>query len=173
MDEWSTDKNPKKIWNSLKKANPQLDEPFFRLPDGRWDINRLNQEMDNLNQNKQNEMKKQSDLRIQNTLIKEQRVFASNQEIEMRKASKKQLSKEVDFSKFNIAMGMFCFPIFIQLLIISSLSSQPLLVALAKLWGLMPVFVILNLFTLVSIPFMTRQLAVQINKLDYRSKNLL
>ena len=44
MDEWSSsDLSPGKMWNMLKISDPQIDEQFYRLPDGRWDVNRLNE----------------------------------------------------------------------------------------------------------------------------------
>ena len=66
MDEWSTQsKSPQKMWEILKKSNPELDEQFFRLPDGRWDTSRLSQGMATINREKEIERKKKdSELRL-------------------------------------------------------------------------------------------------------------
>jgi len=53
-----------------------------------------------------------------------------------------------------------------------SISAYNPLVALVKLIDAIPILVFLNLVMWISIPVMTNSLAKQINKLDYRTRNL-
>ena len=168
MDEWSTQsKSPQKMWEILKKSNPELDEQFFRLPDGRWDTSRLSQGMATINREKEIERKKKSQIELENNLHRQNMKLIKQ---ELSNQEKKRRKKDIDFSKFQLGMAMFILPPIIQFLILLSLSTKPFLSALEALWDLMPIFVVLNFITWISIPIMTSQLAAQIAKLDNRTK---
>jgi sorbitol-specific phosphotransferase system component IIBC len=176
MDEWSShNTNPSKIWKSLKKDNPNLDEQFYRLPNGGWDIVRLNQAMTEKNlaiqKKKQQDSMKSSHLKFgeeqRNQLVKDRQQMINKVVMEQRNKSK----EEVDFNTFKFGMAMFFLPAIIQLLMILSLASMPLGSAIVFLKNSIPTLVLLNIIMWISVPVMTKALAEQINKLDHRTRN--
>jgi len=177
MEEWTShNTNPSNIWKSLKKDNPNLDEQFFRLPNGGWDITRLNQAINEKNELSQKMKQEESKRLAQTTFAEEQRKtltrIKKKNANEAAKSARIKSSKKVEFDTFRIGMGMFLIPAFIQLVILLSISAYNPLVALVKLIDAIPILVFLNLVMWISIPVMTNSLAKQINKLDYRTRNL-
>ena len=170
MDEWTShNSNPSSLWKSLKKDNPNLDEQYFRLPNGGWDITRLNQAVNEKNQLSQKIKQEESKRLAQFKFGEEQRKILVR---EVAKSARIKSSKEVEFDTFRIGMGMFFITAAIQLVILLSISTYNPLVALVKLIDAIPILVILNLVMWISVPMMTHSLAKQINKLDHRTRNL-
>ena len=171
MDDWSSQsKSPQKMWDELKKLNPQLDEKFYRLPDGRWDSNRLNAELDRINRAKQAELDEHRRIAAQRTFERQQ-IKANKRE--QKRFQKGELSRQIDLNLFKTGLYMFMIPPLIQFLILLTVYFLPLMKGLELFWNLIPLLLILNLLVWISIPIMTTQLAKQINRLDNRTKDLI
>jgi len=166
MDEWTShNSNPSRLWKSLKKDNPNLDEQFFRLPNGGWDITRLKQAVDEKNQLSQKIKQEESKILTQLKFEEEQRIM-------WLEGARIKSSKEVNFDTFRIGLGMFFIPAVLQLWILLAIVSGPLSRGLEFFYNARWVLIISNLVMWISIPVMTMTLAMQIEKLDHRTRNL-
>ena len=95
MDEWTShNSNPSRLWKSLKKDNPNLDEQFFRLPNGGWDITRLKQAVDEKNQLSQKIKQEESKILTQLKFEEEQRIM-------WLEGARIKSSKEVELTPFE------------------------------------------------------------------------
>jgi hypothetical protein len=166
MDEWTShNSNPSRLWKSLKKDNPNLDEQFFRLPNGGWDITRLKQAVDEKNQLSQKIKQEESKILTQLKFEEEQRIM-------WLEGARIKSSKEVEFDTFRIGLGMFFIPAVIQLWIFFAMVSGPLAHGLEVFYDTWWVLIISNLVMWSSVPVMTMTLAKQVNKLDQHLKHL-
>jgi len=171
MDDWSSQsQSPQKIWNKLKELNPHLDESFYRLPNGRWDQNRLQSELDRINRSKQAELDEYRRAAEQRTFEKQQRKAVKR---EQKRYESIELKKQIDMNTFKIGLYMFMIPPLIQFLILITVYFLPFFKGLELLWNLIPLMLLLNLVAWISVPIMTTQLAKQINRLDHRTKDMI
>ena len=171
MDDWSSQsQSPQKIWNKLKELNPHLDESFYRLPNGRWDLNRLQSELDRINRAKQAEYEEYRRVEEQRNFERQQRKAVKR---EQRQLEKNELKKQIDMATFKIGLYMFMIPPFIHFLIFFTDYFPSIFEGLELIWNLMPLILLLNLVAWISVPIMATQLAKQINRLDQRTKDMI
>ena len=174
MNEWSSsDLSPKRMWDLLYTNDPQIDEQFYRLPDGRWDVNRLNQGIERLQKEEDMRLQQEREIYHHNQMLRQQKKMAKAEQSYHRKMQRKEQSKEVDLTAFNVGMHLYLWPIMIQILVSILMISLPTGAVISNLYIFLIVILILNLIFWVSIPIMTKQLANQILKLDGRTEKML
>ena len=165
MDEWSSSStNPTKLWNKLKKQNSQLDESYFRLPNGRWDIARLNHATAEMDSGSRKKQKTENMRNNQQRFAIQQHNAIIQESVDARKLIS---SKEINLGGFQLGMVLFFAPVGLQLILLIALLSD-----LQNLFIYLTFIVLLNLVMWISIPIMTKSLANQIHKLDKRTKHL-
>ncbi|RJU88847.1 MAG: hypothetical protein DWC02_01130 [Candidatus Poseidoniales archaeon] len=171
MDEWSSsDLSPGKMWNMLKSSDPQIDEQFYRLPDGRWDVNRLNEGVARLQKQEELRLKQEHENYI---LMQNQKELARAERTYHKKIQRKEQSKFVDLTVFKVGMHMYLWPVMCQLFLLIVMLILPTSTLISSLPIFLIIIVSLNVIFWVSIPLMTKNLADQILKIDNRTKHLL
>ena len=170
MTDWnSKTRSPDSIWKTLSKENPNLEKDYFKLPDGRWDISRLNNALMTYEQEKiktENLVKNSSQTRQYESQQMQQELILSNQIQQIQNqytVIQKEKSNKVSFETLNIAMGLYFFSAIIQALVVLLVGSGGV-----RIIDSYPLIILSCIMAWISIPLMSKSLATQIKKLDRR-----
>ena len=174
MSDWSSkSKSPNSIWKILSTENPNLDKSYFVLPNGSWDISRLNDALsEHQNSIRYNSSTQYDDSEIrffesqqiqQNQMLSQQTQQAQYQQITIQKVQ----SNKINFNGFNLAVVIYIIPAFIQLFVILIIA-----VDMKQLFNLLPLILLCNLVMWISVPLMSKSLVTQIIKLERKIKQL-
>jgi CRISPR/Cas system CMR subunit Cmr6 (Cas7 group RAMP superfamily) len=170
MTDWnSKTRSPDSIWKTLSKENPKLEKDYFKLPDGRWDISRLNNALMTYEQEKiktENLVKNSSQTRQYESQQMQQELILSNQIQQIQNqytVIQKEKSNKVSFEILNIAIGLYFFSAIIQAVVVLLVGWGE-----ARIVDTYPLIILSCIMAWISIPLMSKSLATQIKKLDRR-----
>ena len=170
MTDWNSKTiSPDSIWKTLSKENPNLQKDYFKLPNGRWDISRLNNALITHEQEKikkENLAKNSPQVRQFESQQMQQELILSNQIQQIQNQQtiiQKEKSNKVSFETLNVAIGLYFFSAIIQASVVLLVGSGG-----ARISDSFPLIVLSCLMAWISIPLMSKTLATQIKKLDRR-----
>ena len=170
MSDWSSKtRSPESIWKIISKENPNLEKDYFKLPNGRWDISRLNNALMTHEEEKikrENRAKNSIEARQYNSQQVQQELILSNQIKQIQNQHtiiQKEKSNKVSFEMLNIAIGLYFLSAIIQASVVLLFASGN-----ARIEESFFLITISCLMAWISIPLMSKTLATQIKKLDRR-----